>query len=42
MWAFSIIDGSSPDVPTLKAETFEVRVVGNGEIQVRLPAGKRA
>jgi nitrite reductase (NADH) small subunit/3-phenylpropionate/trans-cinnamate dioxygenase ferredoxin subunit len=36
MWGFSVIDGSSPDVPTLKAETFEVRVVGD-EIQVLLP-----
>jgi len=36
MWAFSVIDGSSPDVPSLKAEMFEVRVLGD-EIQVRLP-----
>lgn len=36
MWAFSLLDGSCPDVPTLRAETFEVRVVGD-EIQVALP-----
>lgn len=35
-WAFRLTDGSSPDVPTLRAETFEVRVVGD-EIQVRIP-----
>ncbi len=42
MWAFSVIDGSSPDVPTLKAETFEVRIVGGDEIQVRLPTDRAA
>ena len=42
MWAFSLIDGSSPDVPTLKAETFEVRIVGGDEIQVRLPVHTKA
>ena len=36
MWAFNVKDGSCPDVPRLKAETFEVRVVGD-EIQVLLP-----
>jgi nitrite reductase (NADH) small subunit len=33
-WAFRLADGTSPDSDTLRAETFEVRVVGN-EIQVR-------
>jgi nitrite reductase (NADH) small subunit/3-phenylpropionate/trans-cinnamate dioxygenase ferredoxin subunit len=37
MWAFRLTDGTSPDVPSLRAETFEVRVVGD-EVQVRLPA----
>jgi len=32
-WAFSLLDGSSPDVPTLRATTFPVRVDGD-EIQV--------
>jgi nitrite reductase (NADH) small subunit len=36
MWAFRLEDGTSPDVPTLRAVTFEVRVQGD-EIQVRLP-----
>ena len=36
LWAFSLRDGSCSDAPTLRAETFEVRVVGE-EIQVRLP-----
>lgn len=36
MWAFRLCDGRCVDVPTLKAETFEVRVEGD-EIQVRLP-----
>ena len=36
MWAFSVINGASPDAPSLRAETLEVRVLGN-EIQVRLP-----
>ena len=36
LWAFRLADGACPDVPTLKAETFEVRVEGN-EIQVRVP-----
>ena len=35
-WAFRLHDGSCPDVPTLKAQTFEVRVEGD-QIQVRLP-----
>ena len=39
MWAFRLADGSSPDVPTLRAQTYEVRVVGD-EIQVRLPDGE--
>lgn len=37
MWAFRLSDGTCVDVPTLKAETFEVRVEGD-EIQVRLPS----
>jgi nitrite reductase (NADH) small subunit/3-phenylpropionate/trans-cinnamate dioxygenase ferredoxin subunit len=37
MWAFRLADGVCVDVPSLKAETFEVRVAG-GEIQVKLPA----
>jgi len=36
LWAFDLSDGTCPDAPGLKAETFEVRVQGN-EIQVRLP-----
>ena len=36
LWAFRLEDGTSPDVPTLKAETFQVRVEGD-EIQVSLP-----
>jgi nitrite reductase/ring-hydroxylating ferredoxin subunit len=39
MWAFRLADGTSPDVPTLRAVTFEVRVEGD-EIRVRLPDGK--
>ena len=35
LWAFRLADGTSPDVPSLRAEAFEVRVVGD-EIQVRL------
>lgn len=35
MWAFNLSDGVCVDVPTLKAETIEVRVQGD-EIQVRL------
>jgi nitrite reductase (NADH) small subunit len=35
MWGFRLADGSCPDAPVLKAETFEVRVVGD-QIQVRL------
>lgn len=36
MWAFRLADGTSPDVPTLRATIFEVRVTGD-EIQVGLP-----
>jgi len=36
LWAFRLADGSSPDVPPLEAETFEVRVRGE-DIQVRVP-----
>ncbi len=36
MWAFRLSDGVCVDVPSLKAETFEVRVEGD-EIQVKLP-----
>ena len=39
LWAFRLGDGQCPDVPTLRAETFEVRVEGE-EIQVRLPASE--
>lgn len=39
LWAFSLRDGSCPDVPALRAETFEVRVVG-AEIQVAIPDGQ--
>lgn len=35
LWAFRLDDGRSPDSPTLRAETYEVRVEGN-EIQVRV------
>jgi len=35
LWAFRLADGTSPDAPTLRATTFEVRVVGE-EIQVRV------
>jgi len=35
-WAFRLSDGVSPDAPTLRAETFQVRIVGN-EIQVEVP-----
>jgi len=28
LWGFRLDDGTCPDVPTLKAETFEVRVEG--------------
>ena len=35
LWAFRLVDGQGIDVPTLKAETFEVRVEGE-EIQVRI------
>jgi len=37
MWAFRLIDGGCLDVPSLKAETFEVRLQGD-EIQVRINA----
>lgn len=36
MWAFRLTDGTSPDVPTLRATTFEIRV-NDDEIQFRLP-----
>jgi len=36
MWAFRLCDGVCIDVPTLKAEAFEVRVEGD-EVQVRVP-----
>jgi len=36
LWAFQLADGQCPDIPALRAETFEVRVEGR-EIQVRLP-----
>jgi nitrite reductase (NADH) small subunit len=34
-WAFRLADGQSPDAPTLRAQTYEVRVEGD-EIQVRV------
>lgn len=37
LWAFNLRDGSCADAPSLKAQTFEVRVQGE-EIQVRLPS----
>lgn len=37
LWAFNLHDGSCADVPTLKAQTFEVRVQGE-EVQVRVPS----
>jgi nitrite reductase (NADH) small subunit/3-phenylpropionate/trans-cinnamate dioxygenase ferredoxin subunit len=39
LWAFQLSDGSCLDVPTLRAETFEVRVQGD-EIQVRIPSAR--
>jgi nitrite reductase (NADH) small subunit/3-phenylpropionate/trans-cinnamate dioxygenase ferredoxin subunit len=36
LWAFRLDDGRSPDSASLRAETYEVRLVGD-EIQVRLP-----
>lgn len=36
LWAFRLTDGTCPDVPTLKAQAFEVRVEGD-RIQVRIP-----
>ena len=36
LWAFRLADGQCPDIPTLRAETFEVRVEGQA-IQVRWP-----
>jgi len=36
-WAFRLDDGRSVDAPTLRAETYEIRVLGD-QIQVRLPA----
>ena len=36
LWSFRLADGTSPDVPTLRAGTFEVRLEGDA-IQVRLP-----
>ncbi len=38
LWAFRLTDGVSPDAPSLKAETFEVRVQ-DGAIQVGVPRG---
>ncbi len=39
MWAFRLADGSSPDGPSLRAQTYEVRVAGDA-IQVRLPGSE--
>ncbi len=36
LWTFNLADGSCPDAPQLKAETFDVRVEGE-EVQVMLP-----
>ena len=36
LWAFRLSDGACPDVPTLKAVTFEVRVEGE-KVLVRVP-----
>ena len=36
MWAFRLADGTSPDVPTLRAATLEVRLDGDA-IRVRVP-----
>ena len=36
MWAFDLKTGRSPDAPSLVAQTFPVRVVGE-EIQIALP-----
>lgn len=36
LWSFSLSDGSCPDVPHLKAQTFKIRIQGD-EIQVCLP-----
>jgi nitrite reductase (NADH) small subunit/3-phenylpropionate/trans-cinnamate dioxygenase ferredoxin subunit len=36
LWAFRLADGQSPDAPTLRAETYEIRVVGD-EIQIAVP-----
>jgi len=40
LWGYRLTDGVCPEVPKLKAETFEVRIEGD-EIQVCVPgAGK--
>ncbi|HID78845.1 MAG TPA: nitrite reductase [Planctomycetaceae bacterium] len=39
-WAFKLADGTCLDAPTLKVQTFPVRVVGE-TIQVALPAPRR-
>jgi nitrite reductase (NADH) small subunit/3-phenylpropionate/trans-cinnamate dioxygenase ferredoxin subunit len=36
LWAFRLADGTSPDAPSLRAQTIEVRLADD-EIQVRLP-----
>jgi nitrite reductase/ring-hydroxylating ferredoxin subunit len=36
LFSFDLRDGTCPDAPGMKAETFEVRVQGD-EIQVRVP-----
>ncbi len=38
LWAYRLSDGFCPDVLTLRAKTFEIRVEGE-EIQVRVPTG---
>ncbi|MBN2474143.1 MAG: Rieske (2Fe-2S) protein [Pirellulales bacterium] len=37
LWGYRLSDGVCPEVPRLKAETFEVRLEGEW-IQVRVPA----
>ena len=40
LWAFRLSDGVCTETSRLKAETFEVRVVGD-EIQIRVPDSKQ-
>ena len=36
LWGYRLSDGACPDVPKLKAQTFEIRVQGD-QVQVRIP-----